>query len=152
MHRDQISQHRLLKRTVDIFGHIFQGFSFRRCVLELLLLCHLFELKKAAEFFICVKIVVENISRFNVHGKTVICHIHPMPNIRKAINSLLLLFSDKLNKKHARSKLSALPPWKNWMWNRSFIKCIFYFLKTVLFFDIFKGFIFKLFLIYECFI
>ena len=60
----------------------------------------------------------------------------PMPDIRKAINSLLLLFSYKLNKKHAWSKLSVLPPSKNWMWNRSFMKCIFYFLKTVLFFDI----------------
>ena len=60
----------------------------------------------------------------------------PMPDIRKAINSLLLLlFSDQLNKKHAWSKLSVLPPWKYWMWNRSFIKSIFHFLKTVLFFE-----------------
>ena len=30
--------------------------------------------KKAVEIFICVEIVVENIYRFNVYGKAVICH------------------------------------------------------------------------------
>ena len=152
MQRDQIFQHHPLKMKVDIYWHIFQSFSGRRYVLELwffILSC----CEETIKIFIQIEILVENISRFNTYGKAGICHYVLSFARYKESNKLFVVIIRWL-KVTCLNKVfidTAIEKFKL-MRNRSFIKGIFYFLKTILFFDIFKDFIFKFFFIYESFI
>ena len=73
MRKDQIFQHCLWKRMVDILGVFFKavvvGDTFWNYCFCFVLLCQ----NESVEVFIRVEILVENISRFNMYGKAV-CH------------------------------------------------------------------------------
>ena len=113
------------------------------------LLCY----EEAAKILICIEILVENVPRFNTYGKVVICH-YVLSFIRYQESNKLSVAVVKKQKVTCLNKVfidTTIDKFRL-VRNRSFIKGIFYFLKTVLFFDIFKDFIFKFFFIYESFI
>ena len=107
------------------------------------LLCY----REAVKILIRIEILVENISRFNMYGKVVICHYVLSFGRCKKSNKLPVVIIRWqrvicLNKVFIDTAIEKF----NLVINTSFIKRIFYFLKTILFFDIFKDFIFKFFL------
>ena len=104
----------------------------------LVLLCQ----KKAVKVFICIKILMKNIFKFNVYGKVVICH-YILPIIwAKERNKFVVVFI-RLQKVTCLNKFIIVTTiWKfNLFWNRSFIKSIFYFFKIILLSYIFNCFI-----------
>lgn len=136
---------------VENVGYIFQNCSDRRYVLGLLLVSSCYT-KRKLEIFISVKILVENISKFNVYWNAVICHyILSTVRYKKSNKFLLLMLGDKVT---CLSKvfISYTTEKIKLMWNSSLIRYIFNFTKTIFHFYIFKGNIFKFFYIYKFFI
>ena len=112
------------------------------------LLCQI----KAVGIFICVEILIKNIFRFNVCGKAVVCHDILCIALAKERNKFIVVFV-KRQKFTCSNKVFIVTTIKKLklFWNKSLIKGIFYFLKTVLFFYIFKCFNFKTFWICKIF-
>ena len=119
------------------------GDRFWNCDFCFVLLCY----KEAVKIFIRIKILVENISRFNMYGKAVIWHyILSFLRYKESNNATVVII--RLQKVTCLNKVFIDTTIEKLMLVRirSFIKAIFYFLKTELFFDIFKDLIFKFFL------
>ena len=129
---------------VEVVGETFWNYGFFS-----VLLCY----KEAVEIFSLIEILAENISSFKMCGMIVICH-YVLSFVRyKESNKLSVVFI-RWQKVTCLNKVFidiAIEKFKL-VRNKGFIKGIFYFLKTVLFFDIFRDFIFKFFFIYKSFI
>ena len=109
--------------------------------------------KKTLKTFICVETFVENISSLHMYRKAVICH-YVLSFVGYKESNKLFFFIVRWQKVTCLNKVfidTAIEKF-NLVGNRSFIKGIFYFFKTLFFFVIFKDFICKLFFIYESFI
>ena len=116
---------------IDIFfkavvvGDAFWNYGF--CFV---LLCY----KEAVNIFILIEILVENISRFNMYGKVVICH-YVLSFVRYKESNKLSVVVIRWQKVTCLNKvfIDTTIEKSKLVRSRSFIKGIFYFLKTVLF-------------------
>ena len=90
--------------------------------------------KEAVKIFIRIEILMKNISRFNMCGKPVICH-YVLSFVRYKESNKLPVFVIRWQKVTWLNKVfidTTIEKFKL-VRSRSFIKSIFYFLKTVLF-------------------